>query len=78
MWTHLSKQKGGIGMKGPGETEIETDRRILRDNISKLKQRLADIDKQSITRRRNRDDKARVALVGYTNVGKSTLLNLIK
>lgn len=77
MWTHLSKQKGGIGMKGPGETEIETDRRILRDNISKLKQRLADIDKQSVTRRKNRDDKARVALVGYTNVGKSTLLNLL-
>jgi GTP-binding protein HflX len=77
MWTHLSKQKGGIGMKGPGETEIETDRRILRENISKLKQRLADIDKQSITRRKNRDDKARVALVGYTNVGKSTLLNLL-
>lgn len=77
MWTHLSKQKGGIGMKGPGETEIETDRRILRDNISKLKQRLDDIDKQSVTRRKNRDDKARVALVGYTNVGKSTLLNLL-
>ncbi|MES2781103.1 MAG: GTPase HflX [Bacteroidota bacterium] len=77
MWTHLSKQKGGIGMKGPGETEIETDRRILRDNISKLKQRLSDIDKQSVTRRKNRDDKARVALVGYTNVGKSTLLNLL-
>jgi GTP-binding protein HflX len=77
MWTHLSKQKGGIGMKGPGETEIETDRRILRDNIAKLKQRLADIDRQSVTRRRNRDDKARVALVGYTNVGKSTLLNLL-
>jgi GTP-binding protein HflX len=77
MWTHLSKQKGGIGMKGPGETEIETDRRILRDNISKLKQRLSEIDKQSITRRKNRDDKARVALVGYTNVGKSTLLNLL-
>jgi GTP-binding protein HflX len=77
MWTHLSKQKGGIGMKGPGETEIETDRRILRDNISKLKERLAHIDKQSVTRRRNRDDKARVALVGYTNVGKSTLLNLL-
>lgn len=77
MWTHLSKQKGGIGMKGPGETEIETDRRILRDNISKLQQRLKDIDKQSITRRKNRDDKARVALVGYTNVGKSTLLNLL-
>jgi GTP-binding protein HflX len=77
MWTHLSKQKGGIGMKGPGETEIETDRRILRDNIAKLKLRLAEIDKQSITRRKNRDDKARVALVGYTNVGKSTLLNLL-
>src|SRR6478609_4524188 len=77
MWTHLSKQKGGIGMKGPGETEIETDRRILRDNISKLKLRLAEIDKQSVTRRKNRDDKARVALVGYTNVGKSTLLNLL-
>jgi GTP-binding protein HflX len=77
MWTHLSKQKGGIGMTGPGETEIETDRRILRDNISKLKQRLSEIDKQSITRRKNRDDKARVALVGYTNVGKSTLLNLL-
>jgi len=77
MWTHLSKQKGGIGMKGPGETEIETDRRILRDNISKLKERLADIDKQSTTRRQNRDDKVRVALVGYTNVGKSTLLNVL-
>jgi GTPase len=77
MWTHLSKQKGGIGMKGPGETEIETDRRILRNNISKLKQRLAEIDKQSITRRKNRDDKQRIALVGYTNVGKSTLMNLL-
>lgn len=77
MWTHLSKQKGGIGMKGPGETEIETDRRILRNNISKLKERLEAIDKQSVTRRQNRYDKARVALVGYTNVGKSTLLNLL-
>lgn len=77
MWTHLSKQKGGIGMKGPGETEIETDRRILRNNISKLKERLEAIDKQSTTRRQNRDDKARIALVGYTNVGKSTLLNVL-
>lgn len=77
MWTHLSKQKGGIGMKGPGETEIETDRRILRNNIAKLKERLEAIDKQSTTRRQNRDDKARVALVGYTNVGKSTLLNVL-
>lgn len=64
-------------MKGPGETEIETDRRILRNNISKLKERLEAIDKQSVTRRQNRYDKARVALVGYTNVGKSTLLNLL-
>lgn len=77
MWTHLSKQKGGIGMKGPGETEIETDRRILRNNIAKLKERLEAIDKQSTTRRQNRDDKARIALVGYTNVGKSTLLNVL-
>ncbi len=77
MWTHLSKQKGGIGMKGPGETEIETDRRALRNSITKLKERLRDIDKQSQTRRLNRDSKVRVALVGYTNVGKSTLLNLL-
>lgn len=77
MWTHLSKQKGGIGMKGPGETEIETDRRALRNKITKLKERLELIDKQSITRRLHRGDKPRVALVGYTNVGKSTLLNLI-
>ena len=77
MWTHLSKQKGGIGMKGPGETEIETDRRALRNSITKLKERLRDIDKQSQTRRLNRDTKVRVALVGYTNVGKSTLLNLL-
>ena len=76
MWTHLSKQQGGIGMKGPGETQIETDRRIILDKISLLKKRLQDIDKQSLTRRSNRDDKVRVALVGYTNVGKSTLMNL--
>jgi len=77
MWTHLTKQKGGIGMRGPGETEIETDRRLLRDEISKLKERLSHIDKQSATRRQNRDEKKRVALVGYTNVGKSTIMNLL-
>lgn len=77
MWTHLSKHKGGIGMKGPGESEIETDRRALRNKITKLKDRLGVIDKQSQTRRQNRGDKVRVALVGYTNVGKSTLLNLL-
>jgi len=77
MWTHLSKQKGGIGMKGPGETEIETDRRALRNKIAKLKDRLEIIERQSLTRRQNRGDKKRVALVGYTNVGKSTILNLL-
>ncbi len=77
MWTHLSKHKGGIGMKGPGESEIETDRRALRTKIDRLKERLALIDKQASTQRRNRDDKARVALVGYTNVGKSTIMNLL-
>ncbi len=77
MWTHLSKHQGGIGMKGPGETEIETDRRLLRNQITKLKERLKVIDKQSITRRQSRGDKKRVALVGYTNVGKSTILNLL-
>jgi GTP-binding protein HflX len=77
MWTHLTKQKGGIGMRGPGETEIETDRRLLRDEISKLKEKLKQIDKQSATRRQNRDTKKRVALVGYTNVGKSTIMNLL-
>jgi GTP-binding protein HflX len=77
MWTHLTKQKGGIGMRGPGETEIETDRRLLREEISKLKERLKQIDKQSATRRQNRDAKNRVALVGYTNVGKSTIMNLL-
>ena len=77
MWTHLQKQKGGIGMKGPGEKEIETDRRVIRDKISKLKKELHDIDKQSITRRKNRETMTRVALVGYTNVGKSTIINLL-
>ena len=77
MWTHLQKQKGGIGMKGPGEKEIETDRRVIRDKISKLKKELKDIDKQAVTRRKNRETQKRVALVGYTNVGKSTILNLL-
>ncbi|MDB4174177.1 GTPase HflX [Bacteroidia bacterium] len=77
MWTHLQKQKGGIGMKGPGEKEIETDRRVIRDKIAKLKQELRDIDKQAVTRRKNRESQKRVALVGYTNVGKSTLINLL-
>jgi GTP-binding protein HflX len=77
MWTHLSKQKGGIGMKGPGETEIETDRRIIRDKIALLKERLAQIDKQTTAQRSNRESMIRVALVGYTNVGKSTIMNAI-
>lgn len=77
MWTHLSKQKGGIGMKGPGEREIETDRRIIRDKISLLKTRLAKIDKQMAVQRGNRGTLIRAALVGYTNVGKSTLMNLL-
>ncbi len=77
MWTHLSKQKGGIGMKGPGETEIETDRRVIRSNITKLQDRLALIEKQNFVQRQNRFDKKRVALVGYTNVGKSTIMNLL-
>ena len=77
MWTHLSKQKGGIGMKGPGETEIETDRRIIRDKIAKLKKDLVKIDKQKETQRGNRGALVRVALVGYTNVGKSTLMNTL-
>lgn len=77
MWTHLERQKGGIGMRGPGETEIETDRRIIRDKISLLKTQLAKIDKQKATQRGNRGDLVRVALVGYTNVGKSTLMNLL-
>jgi GTPase len=77
MWTHLSKQKGGIGLKGPGEKEIETDRRIIRDKISLLKEKLKQIDKQQATQRRHREGLVRVALVGYTNVGKSTLMNLL-
>lgn len=74
MWTHLSRQKGGVGMRGPGEKELETDRRIVQDRIAFLKEKLAKIDKQSITRRKERDRLVRVALVGYTNVGKSTLM----
>ncbi|MEZ4848308.1 MAG: GTPase HflX [Bacteroidia bacterium] len=76
MWTHLSRQKGGIGLKGAGEKEIETDRRIIRDRIALLKKQLEKIDKQDTERRKNRSDFVRVALVGYTNVGKSTLMNL--
>jgi len=77
MWTHLERQKGGIGMRGPGETQIETDRRIILNKISLLKERLRDIDKQSETQRKNRTQLVRVALVGYTNVGKSTIMNMI-
>ena len=77
LWTHLERQKGGIGMRGPGETEIETDRRIVRDRISLLKKKLLNIDKQMSVQRGNRGSLVRVALVGYTNVGKSTLMNLI-
>lgn len=77
LWTHLERQRGGIGMRGPGEMEIETDRRIVRDKIAKLKDRLEKIDKQNQTQRKNRGDLIRVALVGYTNVGKSTLMNLV-
>lgn len=77
MWTHLERQRGGIGMRGPGETEIETDRRIVRDRISLLKEKLQTIDKQMAVQRGNRGALVRVALVGYTNVGKSTLMNAI-
>jgi GTP-binding protein HflX len=77
MWTHLERQKGGIGLRGPGETEIETDRRIVRDRISLLKDKLKVIDKQMAVQRGNRGAMVRVALVGYTNVGKSTLMNLV-
>ncbi len=77
LWTHLERQKGGIGMRGPGETEIETDRRIVRDRISLLKKKLLKIDQQMETQRGNRGALVRVALVGYTNVGKSTLMNVV-
>lgn len=77
LWTHLERQRGGIGMRGPGETEIETDRRIVRDRITLLKKKMTTIDKQMATQRGNRGALVRVALVGYTNVGKSTLMNVI-
>lgn len=77
MWTHLERQKGGIGMRGPGETQIETDRRIIQRRISLLKEQLRDIDRQKTLQRKNRGKLTRVALVGYTNVGKSTLMNLL-
>ena len=77
LWTHLSKQKGGIGMKGPGETEIETDRRIIRERITLLQKKLKTIDKQMATQRKNRGQMIRVSLVGYTNVGKSTIMNAL-
>ena len=77
LWTHLERQKGGIGLRGPGETEIETDRRIVRDRISLLKEKIKTIDKQQSVQRGNRGAMVRVALVGYTNVGKSTLMNVI-
>lgn len=77
LWTHLERQRGGVGMRGPGETQLETDRRIILDKISLLKQQLKDIDKQKSVQRKNRGKMVRVALVGYTNVGKSTLMNLL-
>jgi len=77
MWTHLSRQKGGIGLRGPGETEIETDRRIVRDKITLLRKKLKKIDKQMSIQRKNRGKLVRVALIGYTNVGKSTLMNVV-
>ena len=77
LWTHLERQRGGIGMRGPGEKEIETDRRIVRDQITLLKKKLEKIDQQNRTRRKNRGEMVRVALVGYTNAGKSTLMNLL-
>ncbi|AYA38908.1 GTPase HflX [Hymenobacter oligotrophus] len=77
LWTHLERQRGGVGMRGPGEREIETDRRVVRDRISLLKEQLKDFDKQSQTQRKSRTGIVRVALVGYTNVGKSTLMNLL-
>lgn len=77
MWTHLERQRGGIGMRGPGETQIETDRRIILNRISWLKEQLRDIDKQKAVQRKNRGKLTRVALVGYTNAGKSTLMNVL-
>ncbi|MDR0970694.1 MAG: GTPase HflX [Lentimicrobiaceae bacterium] len=77
MWTHLERQRGGIGLRGPGETEIETDRRIIRDKISLLKEQLKEIDRQKSVQRQNRGKMIRVALVGYTNVGKSTIMNML-
>ena len=77
MWKHLERQGGGIGTRGPGETEIETDRRIVKDKIALLRKRLAEIDKQAFTQRKERGELIRVALVGYTNVGKSTLMTLL-
>ncbi len=77
MWKHLERQGGGVGTRGPGETEIETDRRIVKDKISLLRRRLAEIDKQSFTQRKERGEFIRVSLVGYTNVGKSTIMNLL-
>src|SRR5690606_39800248 len=76
-WTHLERQKGGIGMRGPGETQIESDRRMIKAKISLLKERLKEIDKQNETQRKNRKELVRVALVGYTNVGKSTIMNML-
>ncbi len=77
MWTHLERQRGGIGLRGPGETEIETDRRIIRDKVARLKEQLKKIDKQVSIQRKNRGKMVRVALVGYTNVGKSTIMNIL-
>ncbi len=77
LWTHLERQRGGIGMRGPGEKEIETDRRIVRDKIALLKKQLEKVDRQAVTQRKNRGELIRVALVGYTNVGKSTLMNVL-
>ncbi len=77
MWTHLERQKGGIGMRGPGETQIETDRRIIQDKIARLKEQLKKVDKQMASQRGNRGSLVRISLVGYTNVGKSTLMNLL-
>ena len=77
MWTHLERQRGGIGMRGPGESQIETDRRLITEKITLLKERLKDIDKQKVEQRKNREHLVRVALVGYTNVGKSTFMNLL-